>query len=343
MKRSASKTTILKISVGIDISKPFFDAVSIKVLSIGESNPSASKRFQNTPAGFAQFGQWLRAHCTNALQVCRTCMEATGRYGDDLALWLHTNGFVVSVVNPKVIHDYAKVRSNRNKTDSLDAALIARFCLKEEPVRWSPPSQEIQSLRALLKCRADRQEARQRELNRLSSIITCPEVVDLTNQLIAQIDAQIDKLDAAIKLLVKQTPTFVEQKKLLVSIPGIASLTAMRLIAFDLLRFDDADAAVAMAGLNPSQGTSGISVHHKTRLSKRGHADLRKALYMPAVTALKYNPYVAALAKRLTADARHKMVIVGAAMRKLLRLAYGVLKSRTLFDPEFCPRSLKTT
>jgi transposase len=133
-------------------------------------------------------------------------------------------------------------------------------------------------------------------------------------------------------------PAFASQFKLLLSIPGIGPLTAMRLIAFDLLRFEDADAAVAMAGLNPSQHLSGSACHHKTRLSKRGHAGIRKALYMPAVTAITYNPLVRALADRLAAKSKHPMVIVGAAMRKLLRIAFGVLKSACPFDPAFSPR-----
>ncbi len=115
----------------------------------------------------------------------------------------------------------------------------------------------------------------------------------------------------------------------------------MRLVAFDLLRFEHADAAVAMAGLNPSESRSGSSCQHKTRLSKHGHADIRMALFMPALTALTHNPFVRDLAARLAAKSKHPMVILCAAMRKLLRLAFGVLKSNRPFDPSFSPRPSK--
>ena len=176
----------------------------------------------------------------------------------------------------------------------------------------------------------------------------------------------IAELEVAAKTLTKATPTFAAQFKLLLTIPGkvallgaIGPLTAIRLVVFDLLRFEDANAAVAkvalntplrgcwgaMAGLNPSQHRSGTSVERKSHLSKQGHADIRKALYMPALTALTHNPFVRDLAARLTAKSKHPkvafreaMVIVGAAMRKLLRLAYGVLKSNLPFDPNFSPQ-----
>lgn len=193
-------------------------------------------------------------------------------------------------------------------------------------------------MQALLKCLADLKTTRQQESNRLKSIIPCPQAAAFVQQHVDFLDEQIAALEAATRSHTKAVPAFVSQFKLLISIPGIGPLTAMRLIAFDLLRFEDADAAVAMAGLNPSENRSGTSCQHKTRLSKRGHADIRKALYMPALTALTYNPFVRDLAARLAAKSKHPMVIVGAAMRKLLRLAYGVLKSALPFDPAFSPR-----
>lgn len=321
--------------LGIDISKLYFDVALVKTTAKGKASDAKPQRFDNTPQGFQQLAAWLK---TCRVRQVHGCLEATGRYGDDLALWLHTHGHAVSVVNPAVIHAYANVRLRRNKTDVLDAELIARYCLHERPQPWTPPTQEMLDLQALLKRLDDLKTIRQQESNRLASIIPCPQAQAFVQAHIDFLDQQIAALDAAARAQTRAVPTFFAQFKLLLSIPGIGPLTAMRLIAFDLLRFEDADAAVAMAGLNPSQHCSGTSCHHKTCLSKRGHTGIRKALYMPALTAIIHNPLVRALADRLAAKSKHPMVIVGAAMRKLLRLAFGVLKSARPFDPAFSPR-----
>ena len=331
MKKTSA---IRKVVLGIDISKPYFDIVVLKELDCAELVYSAVARFDNMPTGFAQLLKWLKKQEATGGHAC---MEATGRYGDALALFLHTHRIVVSVVNPKVIHDYALMRMQRNKSDPIDATQIARFCLKETPLSWSPASPQIQCLQALLKCLADRKGERQREINRLKSIIPCPQVIAFTQSNIEHLDAQIKQITAAIKSLVAATPVFASRSKLLVSIPGIGALTAWWLVSFDLPGFENAAAAVAMAGLNPSQRQSGTSVRLQTRLSKRGHADIRKALYMPAVSALTHNPFVAALAARLAAKSRHNLSIIAAAMHKLIRIAFGVLKSNKPFDPSFHP------
>ena len=122
--------------LGIDISKLYFDVALMKPPVKGQEPMPESAQFENTPEGFKQLTVWLKAR---RIKQVHAGMEATGRYGDALALWLHTHGHVVSVINPAYIHDYAGSRGRRNKTDALDAELIARYCLKESPPVWSPP------------------------------------------------------------------------------------------------------------------------------------------------------------------------------------------------------------
>ena len=333
-----STTNLPKAVLGIDISKLYFDVTLLKATKTPKTNAPVHAKFDNNAEGFKELKTWLKGRHVKHVHAC---LEATGRYGDELALWLHLQGHVVSVVNPAIIHAYAKVQLRRNKTDALDADLIARYCLAEHPLPWTPPTQEVLDLQALLKHLADLKASRQQEANRLESIIPCPQAADFVQQHIDFLDQQIAALTTKLKAFTKATPSFFSQFKLLITIPGIGPLTAMRLIAFDLLRFDDAYAAVAMAGLNPSEHRSGSSVDRKSHLSKRGHADIRKALYMPALTALIHNPFVLDLKRRLTAKSKHPMSIVGAAMRKLLRLAFGILKSNRPFDPNFSPKPLQ--
>jgi transposase len=126
-------------------------------------------------------------------------------------------------------------------------------------------------------------------------------------------------------------------------ITGIGELTAPKLVSYEIGKFETVRALIAFAGLNPVVTTSGQSVRRKSRLSKIGNARLRQALYMPAVSAMRFNPLLtqfAQFAQRLTQAGLCKMQIVGAVMRKLLVLAFGVLKTGKPFDPEFVTNGL---
>ena len=118
------------------------------------------------------------------------------------------------------------------------------------------------------------------------------------------------------------------------TIPGIAEETAARLLGevLDFMRFKDAAALAAFAGLCPRLHQSGSSVHKRSRLSKRGNSAVRHILYFPTMSAIRHNPRVRALYERLLANGHCKMQALGAAMHKLLVLAYGVLKSQQPFD-----------
>ena len=119
--------------------------------------------------------------------------------------------------------------------------------------------------------------------------------------------------------------------------PGIGETTAGSLLAEipHLNRFESAKAVAAYAGLSPRQRRSGTSVHGRPRLCKTGNSRIRKALYMPAIVALRFNPVLKIFADRLAALGKHKRLIIGAVMRKLLVLSYGVLRSGKRFDPNY--------
>jgi transposase len=316
--------------LGIDVSKAFFDVALYRVCASRSAPAAQTHQFENALTGFQALARWLK-DCR--VKHVHACLEATGRYGDELALWLHTHGHDVSVVNPAVIHSFAQMQMQRNKTDGLDAKLIGAYCLSHRPDLWTPPAQETLDLQAFLKHLANLQDMRQQERNRLESIIPSERVVAAVQAHIDFLEAQIAHLKRLIRDHINAAPRLLAHFTLLRSIPAIGDLTAWRLLALDLLRFDDADALVAFAGLNPAIRRSGTSVRGRTQLSKRGHAAIRRDLYMPAVVALKHNPVIRAFAATLTAKGKHIMVVIGAVMRKLLRLAYGVLKSGRPFDP----------
>jgi transposase len=311
--------------LGIDVAKDTFQVTLL------HGTQKRRAELPNDATGFAQLGRWLAKRKAGLLHAC---LESTGRYGDELALWLHAAGHTVSVVNPARIKSYAQSQLRRNKTDKLDGDVIADFCRTQQPAAWTPPSPEIRELQALLHQLEALAQMRQQEANRLSAGVPSATVRQTIAAHLAFIDAQLAELEQQIHDHIQGQPALKEQFTLLRTIKGIGARTAYRLVAKDLRRYDDARAAVADAGLNPRVVTSGLFKGH-TKLSKIGDATVRKALYFPAIVAWKHNPVVRELCERLVARGKCNMAVIGAAMRKLLCLAYGVLKSGRPFDPHY--------
>lgn len=315
------------VAVGIDIAKITYEA------HIQYQEQSYSKSFKNDSSDFPKLVTWIRGRSEGDIHVC---MEASNRYWEKLAKYLYAEGIRVSVMNPTRIHNYAKCKLARNKTDALDAALIADYCATQNPPVWIPPAPHIQELQAMQRHLEALKRMRNQEANREDGYNPSPEVRKLIKEHIAILDQQIEQLLASIDDFIENHTDLQTKRTLLTSIPGIADLTASKLLAENIQAFTSAKELVAYAGLNPSQHVSGTSVRHKSKLSKIGNAQIRRSLYFPAVVAMHHNPCIVQLCERLEKKEKHKMVIVGAAMRKLLVLCYGVLKSGVPFDPAFC-------
>ena len=315
--------------LGIDIAKLKFN-----VCLINTSGKLKHKVFGNTADGFQQLAAWL---IKQGAQRTHACMEATGAYGEALALHLHTAGHTVSVVNPAAIKAFAGSRLSRTKTDKVDAELIARFCVALQPLAWTPPAPEVRQLQALVRRLEALVEMRTAESNRLEAIISVDVVKTSVEEHVAYLDQQIEQTQALIRTHINHHPRLKQQSALLDSIPGIGDTTAALLLAeiVDVTQFASARQVAAYAGLVPRERRSGSSVRGRTRLSKIGNARLRKALYFPAITALRCSPFFKAWAEGLRGRGKCKMSVIGAAMRKLIHLAYGVLKTGKPFDPEW--------
>jgi transposase len=312
--------------VGIDIAKDTFDVVLL------HQDREHAAQFVNNSEGFWKLRKWLKKKGVKAAHIC---LEATGLYGDELADDLHQAGYDVSVVNPARIKDYAKSLLSRNKTDRADARIIADFCLRQEPPLWAPPSPEWRELQAMVRHLEDLLEMRQQEKNRLQSGVTSEAVIKTLEEHIQFLDSQIDTLKQQVQSHIDRHPELKKQQDLLTSIKGIGQLSAAKLLGEirDILAFDNPRQLVAYAGLNPKKRQSGSSVRGQTRISKTGRASLRKILYMPAMAAKYYNPVVREFCDRLEDRGLRPIEATVAAMRKLLHIIYGVLKSGMPFDP----------
>lgn len=199
-------------------------------------------------------------------------------------------------------------------------------------MHWQPEALNIRQLKAMVKRLDALIEMKQQEANRLE-----------VSEPIIQTDIQghIDHLESLIKQLRKdiqqhidQDPNLKRQKALLLSIPGIGEKTVATCLSYfaSIHRFDSGKKLASFCGVAPREFQSGTSVKGRGKISKIGSAHLRKALFFPAMVALKYNPYLLKLNQRLTEKGKPKMVIICAAMRKLIHIIYGVLKNNTPFN-----------
>jgi len=312
--------------VGIDVAKEKLDVA----LRVG-SGKWKTKVVPNKQAGFEALRTWLAKQGVTKAHVC---MEATGVYWEAVAEDLADHGFAVSVINPKQIKSTGEALGIRSKTDEIDAKLIGEFCAMRNPPVWQAPSPAVRRLRALVARRDALMELRTAETNRLQ-VTSVQDVRQSIEQTLAHLDQQIAQLEKQIHQDIDNDPTLKTQRELLKTVPGIGDVTAAKLLSHygGTLRFGSSRQAVAYAGLDTRKHESGSSVRGRARLSKRGHSDIRGTLYMPAVVAKNSTAWGRAFAERLLAAGKSPMIVVGALMRKLVSIAYGVLKSGVPFNP----------
>lgn len=314
--------------LGIDISKKTFDATLRQ-----ETGNEMHAQFENSPKGFDELKQWLSRQSVDELHAC---MEATNIYWEELADYLTGQGYRVSVVNPARTKGFGMSQMQRNKTDKVDSQVIVAFCAATSPQLWRPPTPEERKLRSLVRHRDGLVKTRTQQKNRLTACRD-EDVQRSLETIIEMLSSEIEQIEQQIRQYINQKPALKERKKLLLSIPGLGETTTHLLLAemYDLADYENAHAAAADAGVHPSHYESGTSIRKKPKMSKVGKASVRSALFMPAMTALRSNPIILAFAQRLERRGKCKMVILGAAMRKLIHIAYGVLKHNSPFDPHF--------
>jgi transposase len=332
--------------LGIDIAKDKFD-VNLRLSETSEARHEAS--FPNNPKGFQALLLWLVKNGPRSSTLVHACLESTSRYGDALAQFLHQEAYQVSLVNPRRTRHYADSQLTRTVNDTIDARLIADFCAAQRAtlVLWEPLSPEHRQLRDLTRARQALVDDRERFANMLETATGLARQTFLKQ--VRQLDRQVKQLDRTIQQFVDLVPHLRQQVDLADSVTGVGPITAATVIAElpPIHKIPQAAQAVALFGLDTVQKTSGSSVRTPARLSRMGSRRGRKALYMPALVALRWNPIIRPLGQRLQNKGHHGKYIIVAAMRKLLRLIYGVIKQGRPFDPNWTsstqPRSATQT
>lgn len=316
-----------KASVGIDVSKKKLD-----VALLCDANKVRKKTFTNDLPGFKNLVQWLTYHHSGDVHAC---MEFTGIYDEDVAEFLYKEGHTVSRINAMAIKSFAKSMLTRTKTDKKDSLVIAQYCKAHDPKPWKPAPDYLKTLRDLSRTLESLKDDYQMMRNRLEKFQDkASPAKKVWQDTLGYLEKKIKDVEKQLKIHIKNYPDLKKKVDLLETIPGIAETTARTLLAEipDIHQFKNARQLAAFAGLNPCQRQSGSSVKGKSRLSKIGSKRVRKTLYMPAIVAKTHNPVIEKLFNTLVERGKCKMSALGAAMRKLLHIVFGVLKNELPFD-----------
>ncbi len=320
--------------IGVDVSKEKLDFC---YLINQQSHKGKFGRFQNSKGGHKNFIQWIKKHLGDEPSMVHLIMEATGIYHQPFAQALFDQGFKVSVVNPARPKKFAEGLGHLHKTDRKDSFVLALFGSRMQPALWQPEPAEVRALKALLSRLEALDADDRRERNRLEKAsfdASNPRVIESLNVMIEHIQAEKERLKKDIDDHINQYPQLKKDRRLLQSIPGVGEVVSrLMLSVLHSRQFSKAGQVAAFLGVVPKIQESGMW-KGRSRLSKTGPAKIRAKLYMAAVICKQYNPDIRRQYERLLANGKSKMQALGAAMRKLVQMCFGVLKHQSQYQPQ---------
>jgi transposase len=324
--------------LGIDVAKAKLDCSLLDTTT----NKRKAKSIANTSAGYAALLTWLGKQDA-ALTDIHVILEPTGVYHEQATFALSDAGLTLSLINPAQLRKFAQGIGVKSKTDALDSAVLSRYGATNQPPAWKPPSASARQLRALLARRDAVADDLQREKNRAEAAAateTPPLVQTSINDAIAFLTKELKRLQQEITQHIDRDPDLRNTKGLLETIPGVGQRVSDHMTALLAARdFQSAEQLAAYLGLVPVEWQSGSSIKGRPHMSKAGPSHLRKLLYLPAVGAKLCNPHIKALYDRLIESGKPKMAAIGAAMRKLAHLCFGVVKSGKPYDSSWLIRT----
>jgi transposase len=329
------------VLVGIDIAQASF------ILALG--TPPEERvlgPWANTPAGFAQLAASLAQHAPECLP--HLCLEPTGGYEQALVHFALSQGWQVSLPNPKQVRDFAKGRGQRAKTDKIDAHLLLCYLRERQPPLWHPAGSEVSQLESLLQRKRDLEQMLQQERNRQRQLQTRPglpaAVPTTVGRVLQSLHEALQEIEQAIQEHLAQHPQLQQQAKQLRSVPGLGPKNALVVLVL-LARWHaltqgqgSAKALTAYAGLDPTTHHSGSSVRGPRRISRQGSGWVRQQLYMGALGALRSQSRLRGFYDHLVGRGKAKRVALIAAAHKILTWAWAVFRTHTDFHAQL-PRA----
>lgn len=321
------------LCVGIDIAKNKFDVM----YTIDGEKFFGYSTFSNEKKGIKKFVKQAENFLKqeNCEQI-HFCMEATGIYHCELCEYLQNSAHKVSVVNPVRTKSFSKSLQLRTKNDKVDCQMIAHYTFLYNPSLTPKIPKELQHFKKLVKFKETLVEDRARELTRVKTALDS-DVKELINKHIDFLEKQIKETMYKIETVVKENEFLSRNFNLLITVEGINSNVAWRILAelnYETINDITPKSLVAHAGLSPRENSSGDK-YGKANISKIGKSDLRKIMYMPALSCIRHNNYFASFYLHLLEQGKPKKVAIVAVMRKMILTAMGVLRNQEPFDPEW--------
>ena len=324
------------VFVGIDVS-----AHELTVALQADEQLESVRTFANTASGHQQ----LRRYLCRGQQLVRVCVEASGNYSLDLCLTLHAVASVeLSVLNPRVARRFAESLGTRSKTDPVDARVLCLYAQRMPPTPWQPPSPASLHLRSItraieaLTCMLVQERARHHAAEASTALPRL--LVSELKRHQRYLEQRIQRMRREAVRIISSDADLARRFRLLQTTPGVAETSAMQLLGELAVLPSTLDARqwVAHSGLDPRHHRSGTSIEWTPRISKVGNRRLRRALYMPALVAVRHDPHLRGFYQRLCANGKAPLQALAAVMRKLLHAFHAMLRLDQPYDgSRLCP------
>lgn len=331
---------ILKQTIGIDVSMEYFEARFGTIDTNQEESISKAQKFINDSLGFKKFLKWALSNKLSAKLPLTFVMEVTGVYHENLAYFLHEKGYRVVIVLPNKIKNYAKSLEIKSKTDPIDAMTITRFALERKLTAWNPPEPFIRAIKALsreyLSLKLMMTDIKNKIHAKESAHYPDKDSIKRKRRLLKELNRQVEEILGEIKNLFQSKPELNQKLNKVATIKGIGEITVIIILAetncFE--HVTNINQLTSYAGLDVVLNDSGKK-KGKTTISKRGNKFIRRALFMPAMTACKHNNKMKETFTRLVSRGKNKKAALIAVARKLLVLIYTLWKNDAVFIQDY--------
>lgn len=331
---------VLKQILGVDVAQKEL------VVTLGRMREDLSidlyshRVFRNTNTGFEALTKWLDKQTLQEVKV-QVVMEATGVYHQKFAYYLDETGRDLCIVLPNKISNYMRTLENKTINDKTCSEAIARFGLERKLDKWKKPHHCYKILQQLVREREQIVAERSAVKNQLhaenAEAEPNPNSLRRLDERIKFLNGQEKEIKSDISKCINKDEDLAKEVQNISTIPGVGELTAVTVLAetngFELIR--NKKQLASYAGLDVIEKTSGTSIKGKTRISKKGNRNLRKAMHLPALTAIKHVDVYRELYARLVMKNGIKMKGIVAVQRKILELIYVIHKNKTVFEQDY--------
>lgn len=333
----------VKVFAGLDVSAREISVARHR----GQEQELGVASFANSTSGHkALVAYLLREH-----ERARLCLEASGNYSLDLALTLQAHPHIeVSLVNPRRARRFAESLGERSTTDPVDARVLCEYAERMPWEAWQPPSWRALGLRAIRRAIEALGVMHTQEKNRAHALASSQALPAMVFQEMQRhqpyLEHRMERLRREALRLITRNRELDRRFRLMLTVPGIAQTSALQILGELAVLSDTLDARqwVAFSGIDPSQFTAGSSVEKRPRIRRGGSRHLRRALYMPALVALRREPHLRGFYQRLLSRGKARLQAVVAVMRKLLHALFAMFRSNQSYDgSKLCPIALQSS